>query len=622
MDRFVRCQCRVFAALVTVVVTTLTSVGVAPTAGADDSQVVIIVLDLSGSMNEALPDGRTKLAAAKEGLTTLVGNLPDGINVGFWVYGDQFPSAGPATDQRRDNCLLDARRVAPVQPLDRAGLTAQIASFTGKGDTPVSLALSSAVVDIPATAQGTVVLVSDGRDECYDADLDGNPAVGPTWGQAPCAVAENLKNAGVAVRLDKIETVGFLTDTATAEELRCIARVTGGSFTPIESAAELAPKVTEIVAAVGRTPQRLGGTAVVGGPAPDSAGSLRAGPGGMPAGRYTDAIRAGEDRWYELPLAGDGLGVYSVTVFGLPVQEGITLAVTPFDQDATRELDDLTLTKEQAGMDRVGADSVRETVTFTGYDEGARLHLRVRLTSEQPLPTPFDVELMFEGLLFGGDPTGCPITAVCGVEARAAVAEVEAEELRPTVEEARGDLESAKAELATARAERDRLRSGGGEFELSMPITVAAGLVAGMGLLALILASRTRVAADAAPTDPTAVAVIGSIDDTGWNGEGGPFGDGSDPAAVGGAPDGATVMSDAASSQPDSTAPVTESSVLWSSDTVAASASTESAASGAPPAAAPASTPAGWYPDPYDPALQRYWDGAGWTDHVAPGVDR
>jgi len=29
-------------------------------------------------------------------------------------------------------------------------------------------------------------------------------------------------------------------------------------------------------------------------------------------------------------------------------------------------------------------------------------------------------------------------------------------------------------------------------------------------------------------------------------------------------------------------------------------------------------TPAGWYPDPYNPAQQRYWSGAGWTGHTAP----
>lgn len=32
------------------------------------------------------------------------------------------------------------------------------------------------------------------------------------------------------------------------------------------------------------------------------------------------------------------------------------------------------------------------------------------------------------------------------------------------------------------------------------------------------------------------------------------------------------------------------------------------------------STPsAGWYPDPKMPGTQRYWDGEGWSDHVAPG---
>jgi Protein of unknown function (DUF2510) len=31
-------------------------------------------------------------------------------------------------------------------------------------------------------------------------------------------------------------------------------------------------------------------------------------------------------------------------------------------------------------------------------------------------------------------------------------------------------------------------------------------------------------------------------------------------------------------------------------------------------------TPAGWYPDPEDAAQQRYWDGAQWTEHVAPAT--
>lgn len=34
-------------------------------------------------------------------------------------------------------------------------------------------------------------------------------------------------------------------------------------------------------------------------------------------------------------------------------------------------------------------------------------------------------------------------------------------------------------------------------------------------------------------------------------------------------------------------------------------------------AAAP-TTPAGWYPDPHSPGLQRYWDGSQWTANTAP----
>jgi Protein of unknown function (DUF2510) len=32
------------------------------------------------------------------------------------------------------------------------------------------------------------------------------------------------------------------------------------------------------------------------------------------------------------------------------------------------------------------------------------------------------------------------------------------------------------------------------------------------------------------------------------------------------------------------------------------------------------SAPPGWYPDPQQPATQRYWDGYQWTQHTAPGA--
>ena len=31
-------------------------------------------------------------------------------------------------------------------------------------------------------------------------------------------------------------------------------------------------------------------------------------------------------------------------------------------------------------------------------------------------------------------------------------------------------------------------------------------------------------------------------------------------------------------------------------------------------------TPSGWYADPSDPLILRYWDGAAWTSHISPGM--
>jgi Protein of unknown function (DUF2510) len=39
-----------------------------------------------------------------------------------------------------------------------------------------------------------------------------------------------------------------------------------------------------------------------------------------------------------------------------------------------------------------------------------------------------------------------------------------------------------------------------------------------------------------------------------------------------------------------------------------------------PPPVPPPSVPAAWYPDPNNEQLQRYWDGATWTEHTAPNV--
>lgn len=40
------------------------------------------------------------------------------------------------------------------------------------------------------------------------------------------------------------------------------------------------------------------------------------------------------------------------------------------------------------------------------------------------------------------------------------------------------------------------------------------------------------------------------------------------------------------------------------------------------PTAQAGGQPAGWYPDPANPASLRWWDGSQWTDHHAPAMTR
>src|SRR3954454_23891227 len=49
--------------------------------GLDDVRNFALIVDCSGSMKESLPDGRSKMDAAKEVLTELVKRVPDGLSV-------------------------------------------------------------------------------------------------------------------------------------------------------------------------------------------------------------------------------------------------------------------------------------------------------------------------------------------------------------------------------------------------------------------------------------------------------------------------------------------------------------------------------------------------------------
>ena len=82
----------------------LASVVLSPaSAQAEGGRSVALVLDASGSMNAKLPDGMTRIDAAKTAVADLVGKLPGDTRLALRVYGHQSPTSAKNC---RDTALL------------------------------------------------------------------------------------------------------------------------------------------------------------------------------------------------------------------------------------------------------------------------------------------------------------------------------------------------------------------------------------------------------------------------------------------------------------------------------------------------------------------------------------
>ena len=150
-------------------------------AGAADAPPApaVIVFDSSGSMAAHLPDGRSKLDAARAIVADTVASWPTGGELGVIAYG-----------HRRKNDCTDIETVLPLGPLSAGAVAHALQPLKARGMTPLSRALEEAAKLLP-DGGGTIVLVSDGIETC-NAD--------------PCAVANWLP----------IETTMVATDTPMA----------------------------------------------------------------------------------------------------------------------------------------------------------------------------------------------------------------------------------------------------------------------------------------------------------------------------------------------------------------------------------------------------------------------
>ncbi|MCW2625565.1 MAG: von Willebrand factor type [Mycobacterium sp.] len=181
----------------------------------------VLILDASGSMTQADAPG-PRIDAAKAAAQGLVDALPDDATIGLTTYGTGTGS----TEAEHDEGCTDVRTPIPLSWLNRDQMRDGIAGLRASGYTPISLALRTAVAQLPAddSAQA-IVLVSDGEDTC---------------GQPPCDEAAQVKRTHPNLA---ISTVGFKTDGPASDQLRCIATATGGLFVIAANASQLAARL-------------------------------------------------------------------------------------------------------------------------------------------------------------------------------------------------------------------------------------------------------------------------------------------------------------------------------------------------------------------------------------------
>jgi hypothetical protein len=181
-----------------------------------------LILDCSGSMNETMPDGQTKIAAAKKVVGDLIDQMPNGKNVTFLVYGHDLK--------------LECKAVKVVRPLaklddkSKEEMKKALTELKPIGHTPIALALHTAGDEL-AKGEGLcqVVLITDGMETCH-----GDPA----------KEAEALTQK---LNLRSVEVIGL---GVTEEEKKGVASIAyrgRGKFYDAQNAKGLAEALPQVV---------------------------------------------------------------------------------------------------------------------------------------------------------------------------------------------------------------------------------------------------------------------------------------------------------------------------------------------------------------------------------------
>jgi hypothetical protein len=255
--------------------------GQKPAAAGQEISNLAVILDCSGSMQEATKEGQSKMEVAKKVVSELFQNVPRGLYVTFIIYGHDKQLGCQAVKVVRPLSLLDdaakeelAKTVAALQPV---------------GNTPIALALETAGKELAKDPSPCgIVLITDGMETCH-----GKPD------EVAATLAQSLKlSFGVNV-------VGFNLNAHEQVAVEKIATAGKGKFYSAASAAEFTAalenvqkKITSVAAVPG---QREGRKVAMAGKDAKPGAFLNDAPLVAP-GEYKGQLAMMEAHYYQVPL--------------------------------------------------------------------------------------------------------------------------------------------------------------------------------------------------------------------------------------------------------------------------------------------------------------------------------
>jgi Ca-activated chloride channel family protein len=264
-------------------------------------------------MNEDAGDGGTRLDAAKAALGELIDAVPEGAQVGLRVYGNELSGVS-----RARGCG-DTNLVTPVGPLDRDEFKAQVDALEGKGRTPIGRSLLKAPEDLGSSGDRTVILISDGGDNCAPPP--------------PCEAARKIAQRGLKL---SISVVGLQVNERVRRQLECIAEAGGGTYVDAQDPEALRRELLAAFARAFRGYEPTG-TPTQGTPDREAAPVLG-------EGQYLDEIRPGETKHYAVEV-GPGQKLFASAV-----------AIPPRGLDGSAGFDGRLITPEGEEADQ--ADNI------------------------------------------------------------------------------------------------------------------------------------------------------------------------------------------------------------------------------------------------------------------------